>query len=139
MSGTRRTPLARLPGVQITPRAIELFTEMERATRARRRAVGCTITEYGLCKTDKCGACRRWWDAHNKLCTELALPPWQWPVIPRNPYPPNSAMARDWQPGTEQQALWNLLDKARRGAAASPSQEGDHPDVEPVAGPDTFT
>jgi hypothetical protein len=137
---TNRTPIVRPAATMITPRAIELFAELERATRARRRAVDCTIGPYGHCQTDKCGACLRWWDAHNLLCTELSLPPWVWPAIPRNPYPPGSAMAREWLPGHEQQELWNLLDQARRGAVVpSSSEKEESPDVEPVAGPGTFT
>jgi hypothetical protein len=123
MSGTRRTPLVRRSAVQISPRALELFVELERARRARRHAVDCTISEQGLCTTD-CRACRRWWDLHDELHVELRLNPWQWPCIPRNPYPPGSPKARDWHPDTEQEELWNLLNEARRAHVSDSSPHG---------------
>jgi hypothetical protein len=142
VSGTRRTPLARRPAVQITPRALELFAELERARRARRHATDCTISEFGLCIAE-CAACERWWDLQDELHIELDLPPWRWPAIPRNPYPPGSPKAREWRAGTEQEELWKLLEEARREAArrrtAPPSEEGQpHAEPEPVAG-DTLT
>jgi hypothetical protein len=106
MSGTRRTLLARHPTVQITQRAIDLFRELERANRARKRAIDCTISEFGHCIAECC-ACCRWWDLQDELHIELGLPPWQWPCIPRNPYPRGSPKARDWRPGAEQEELWD--------------------------------
>jgi hypothetical protein len=120
MSGTKRTPLERRSATQITPKAIELFRELERAKRARRRAIDCRISEHGCCSSvSECRACSRWWDLHNELHIELALPPWRWPAIPKNPFPPNSRDAREWRPNTEQRELWNLLDAARRAATAT--------------------
>jgi hypothetical protein len=43
---TNRTPIRRPLLTAITPRAIELFAELESARRARRRAVDCTISEH---------------------------------------------------------------------------------------------
>jgi hypothetical protein len=123
MSGTKRTPIERRSAVQITPRALELFAESERARRARRRATDCTIGEYGHCTGD-CRACSRWWDLQDELHTELRMELWQWPCIPKNPYPPGSPRARAWRPGTEQKELRDLLDKARRVAAAPSLEEG---------------
>jgi hypothetical protein len=122
MSGTLRTPISRRSvQPQITPRALELFVEMERATRARRRADGCSVSTYsGYCTTD-CRACWKWFDLHSELHIELRLRPWQWPCLPRNPYPPGSPEADDWQPGEEQQELWELLDEARRAATRAPA------------------
>jgi hypothetical protein len=135
MSGTRRTPLGRSSGVQITPKAIELFTESEKARRARKRA-DCVLTEQATCRAT-CGACSAWWDAHDKLHTELQRELWQFPCIPYSPYPPGSAAARDWRPDAEPAELWNLLDKARRATTATrhaipSSQDGDLTDVEPA-------
>jgi hypothetical protein len=133
---TNRTPIERPTLTMISPRALELFAELERARRARRRAVDCTISEQGLCTTD-CRACRRWFELHDQLHVVLRLRPWQWPCIPRNPYPPGSPGARDWRPDTEQKELWDILNEARRAAAvasrrtAPPSEEGPH--AEPVA------
>jgi len=138
---TNRTPIARRPAVQITPRALDLFAELERARRARRRAVDCTIAETGYCTTN-CRACRLWFDAHAELHAELRLKLWQWPCLPKNPYPPGSPNARDWHPGTEPQELWNLLNEARQAAVAPSSlKEEGHPNAEPVAvaGEDTLT
>jgi hypothetical protein len=101
---------------QITPRALELFVEMERATRARRRADGCSVSTYsGYCTTD-CPACRKWFDLHGELHSELRLRPWVWPCLPHNPSPPGTPAARDWRPNEDQQELWDLLDEARRAA-----------------------
>jgi hypothetical protein len=125
MSGTRRTPIARhVVQSSITPRAIAIFTELERAQRARKRTVDCTISEQGLCTTD-CRTCRRRFDLHAELHSELRLKPWAWPCVGRNPFPPNSPEAQACRPGSEQQALWDLLDAAR---GAQPTKE--HPYVE---------
>jgi hypothetical protein len=137
---TNRTPIQRPTLTMISPRALELFAELERVRRARRRAADCTIAESGYCTTD-CRACRRWFDLHDELHIELRLRPWQWPCLPRNPYPPGSPKARDWRPGTEPEELWNLLNEVRRAAVAPSSPEGGTPyaEPEPVAGQDTFT
>jgi hypothetical protein len=114
VSGTKRTPITRQAmRPQVTPRALALFVELERAQRARKRTVGCTISEHGLCTTD-CRACRRWYDLHAELHTELRLRPWVWPCLGRNPFPPNSPEAQAWRPSIDQQALWDQLDEARR-------------------------
>jgi hypothetical protein len=110
---TNRTPIQRPALTMISPRALELFAELELARRARRRAVDCAVSEYGLCTAD-CRACTRWYDLHDELHRELGLRPWQWPCLPRNPYPSGSSAGRNWRPGTEQEALWDLLDAARR-------------------------
>jgi hypothetical protein len=114
MPGTKRTPIYRQAAQpQITLRAIELFKQMESARRARKRAVGCTISRYGLCTGD-CRVCERWYDLHDELHTELRLPPWRWPCLGFCRYPPNSPEARTWRPGGEQRALWEALNEARQ-------------------------
>jgi hypothetical protein len=57
-----------------------------------------------------------WYDLLDKLHEELGLKPWQWLCLPRNPYPPGTAASRNWRPDPdgEDQALWLLLDEARR-------------------------
>jgi hypothetical protein len=123
MPGTRRVPLHRQTArPQITLRAIELFTQMERARRARKRAVGCTITRHGYCTGD-CRACCAWDDAHAELCTELRLPPWRWPCIGYNPYPPNSPEARAWRPGGHQRELEEALNEARQSIKQKASSD----------------
>jgi hypothetical protein len=146
MSGTRRVPLARRATAQISARAVELFRDLERANRARKRAIDCTISEFGRCTAD-CRACRRWADAHDDLHSELKLPPWFWPCLPHNPYPPGSPRARAWEAAEapeEQLELQVLLQEAVRRArsaakpADAPEQADDEraPNAEP-AGQDT--
>jgi hypothetical protein len=114
MAGTRRTPLNRqATGPVITPHAVELFIELERARRARQRATDCTVSKYGHCSAE-CGACELWWAAHGELCSELRLPPWAWPALPRCPFPPNSDAAKTWRPGEQQKKLQDQLEAARR-------------------------
>jgi len=117
MSGTARTPIARRAAQpQVSPRAIELFAAMEKARRARRRA-GCNVGDLsGYCR-GTCSVCRQWLDLHDHLHRELRLKPWQWPCVPRNPYPPGSAAAQTWRADGEQQALWDLLHDAAVEAA----------------------
>jgi hypothetical protein len=117
MPGTRRTPIARQAARPlITPRAIELFAELERARRARALAVDCSVSKHGYCATRHCRVCQRWLDLHAELHTELRLPPWAWPCLPRNPYPPGSPEAKKWRPGDAQKKLQDLLNEARRAA-----------------------
>jgi hypothetical protein len=120
MSGTRRIPLGRSPGMQITPKAIELFRELERAHRARKRGPpDCRIGGPQDFCIGECRACRAWWDAHAALHTELNRELWDWPCLPHCPVPPGTPRAREWHPGRQEQELWNLLDKARRAATAA--------------------
>jgi hypothetical protein len=115
---TNRTPIQRPAQTIISPKALELFAELERARRARLHDDGCEVRESGMCKCE-CVACERWWSAYNELHEELGLDPWQWPAIPQCPFPPGSPAARDWRPDAESQALYDLLKEARRAAAAS--------------------
>jgi hypothetical protein len=97
MAGTKRTPLARVTNTPIiTPRAIELFDRMEKCQRARRGAVGCTLEDQtGYC-LQECKPCLEWRDLCNALHQELRLPPWDWPAVSHNPYPPGMPEAREW-------------------------------------------
>jgi hypothetical protein len=116
MSHTKRTPIARQPTLRPSPRAIELFEQLERARR-RRRAATCIVSDSpaGYCSSE-CAACRTWYDLNDKLHEELGLKPWVWLCVPRNPYPPGTAASRNWRPDPdgEEQARWLLLDEARR-------------------------
>src|SRR6266536_602151 len=104
MPGTRREPLRRPAVQQISARAVEIYAELRRAARARRRAADCSVSRHGHCNAE-CAACRAWWDAHDALCTEIRLPPWQWPCVGRCPFPPGSPRARKWRPGGAQREL----------------------------------
>jgi hypothetical protein len=102
MSGTRRTPLARQPAVQITPRAVELFVAMGK--------LRCT------CPSPKpvtpCLACEKWHVLHGELHTALALKPWQWPAVCRRE--PKAAGSPTWNEDIA--ARMALLDEAVRRA-----------------------
>jgi hypothetical protein len=121
MSGTRRTPLGRKAGLVITPRVLELFAATEKARR-KRRAAGCVVNEYGLCRME-CGACQAWQDAHSELCIELRLRPWQFPALPICPHVPGTRASREWEPSGLELALWQTLERARaaQAAASAPS------------------
>jgi hypothetical protein len=96
MAGTRRTPLAREANAPIiTARALELFDHMERCQRARRRAAGCTLDDTGYC-LEECRPCAQWRELASALHQELGLPPWEWPAVARNPFPPGTPDARAW-------------------------------------------
>ena len=116
MSHTKRTPIARQPSLRPSPRAMALFEQLERARR-QRRAASCIIgnSPAGYCSAE-CAACRSWYALHAELHSELGLRPWEWLCVPRNPYPPGTSASRNWRPDPdgEEQALWQLLDEARR-------------------------
>jgi hypothetical protein len=115
MPGTKRNPIRR-PAVQpVSLRALELYAELRRATRARRQATDCTLSKYGLCNAE-CRACEAWWDAHAALHSELKLPPWRWPALPRCPFPPGTPPARKWRPSSAQRELQDQLEAARKAA-----------------------
>ena len=115
MSHTKRTPIARQATLRVSPRAIALFEQLERARR-RRRAATCIVGDSpaGYCSSE-CAACRTWYDLNDELHQELGLKPWQL-CLPRNPYPPGTPASRNWRPDPdgEEQALWQLLNEARR-------------------------
>lgn len=117
MAGTKRVPIARIGApLRITARVLELFAATEKARRAR-RAAACSVNVYGLCQMT-CRACRTWQDAHDQLCLELSLRPWQYPALPICPRPPGTAASRDWEPSGPELALWQTLERARRAALA---------------------
>jgi hypothetical protein len=139
---TNRVPINRPAQAMVSPRAIELFVELERARRARKHADDCVVSEFGLCEAE-CAACERWWTAHNELHDELRLDPWLWPAVPRNPYPVGSPGAREWRPDADAKALWDRLKAAHRAATATrrtaslPLDEEDT-NAEPIAGEGTL-
>jgi hypothetical protein len=139
---TNRTPIKREARATISPRAIELFGELERARRARKNAVDCKIGEQqGFCSSiSECAACRRWWDLQDQLHVELGRELWDWPCIPKNPYPPASAYGRAWRPDQQKKELYDLLREARRAATASARKQKKEGaldvDVDAAAGPD---
>jgi hypothetical protein len=117
MSGTRRTPIARIGApLSISARALELFKATERARR-RRRGAACVVNTYGLCRME-CPACQAWSTAHDELHREFALKPWQWPCLPICPHPPGTQASREWEPSGLELALWQTLERARRAALA---------------------
>ena len=123
MSRTKRTPIARQPSLQVTPRAIELFEAMDRAQR-RRNAADCIDDDSGsgsgYCK-QACAHCEEWWRLYEGLRHELHLKPWQWPVIEYNPFAPGSERAKRWRPNPHGAGVtqWRLLDAARQALRAT--------------------
>jgi hypothetical protein len=115
MSGTRRTPLARPPAVQITPRAIYLFVAMGklRCTCAPRDWSG----KYW--EHQPCAGCARWYDLHDELNDELRCEPWEWPCVARQS--PKRAGSTCWNEDIA--ARMALLKAAARRRAASSSLE----------------
>jgi hypothetical protein len=128
MPGTRRVPLARqVAGPIITPKAIEIYAELQRVARARRRATDCTISKFSKCSG--CRTCETWWDLQDALHRELGLPVWIWPCVPRNPYPPGSLEARAWRPSpTQQKTSGSACGRAAGGAQLSRRKKEKPPD-----------
>jgi hypothetical protein len=135
MSGTRRTPLARRPAVQITPRAVVLFVAMGK--------LRCTCLPPPRPPTrSPCAGCARWYDLHAELHVELHCKPWEWPCVARQS--PKRAGSTAWNEtiaGTMAQLdeavrRRAVLDPvaAKSGRAGEPPslEEGD-PNAEPVA------
>jgi hypothetical protein len=120
MAGTRRTPINRGPtGPVFTPRSLEIFAKLLRAEKARLSATDCTISKYGKCNSDgECRACKEWWALMGELCRELKLPPWVWPSLPRNPWPPGSDAAKTWLPSEARQNLYDRLSAALKAQKA---------------------
>ena len=112
MAGTKRIPLNRQYTPSITPRAVELFTEM--------RALVCTCEPIDWAgaywERSRCEHCDKWWTLHARLHRELGARLWDWPVIenPRSvcPYPEGSAAAKDWRPDERGRQMWRLLEQA---------------------------
>jgi hypothetical protein len=123
MSRTKRTPIARQPALQISPRAIELFEAMEQAKR-RRNIADCIDDDSGsgsgYCKLE-CAHCNEWHRLHAELHDELHLKPWEWPVMGLNPFAPGSERSKRWRPDPHGagMAQWRLLDAARKAARAT--------------------
>jgi hypothetical protein len=129
VAGTRRTPIAREANAPIvTARAVELFSEMERLQRARRRAAGCKLDDTGYC-LEECKPCAQWWALHSELHKELGLPPWRWPATAHCPFPPGTPDGVAWLRGIadsdwEPDALHRFLKAAAKAARARRAADG---------------
>jgi hypothetical protein len=129
MSGTRRTPLVRRPAVQITPRAVDLYTAM--------RKLWCTcLPPPRPPERGPCAGCASWYDLHAELHTELGCRPWEWPCVARQS--PKRAGSTYWNEdiAARMTALKEAA-RARRTASPPPSLEEDT--NEPVAGGEPST
>lgn len=85
---TNRTPIGRPPISRITPRAVELFKQMQ-----------------ALPDGDE------WWRLHSELHRELQLKLWEWPAIEAPDQPnfyPESTAGGQWHP--EAQRLYRELE-----------------------------
>jgi hypothetical protein len=118
MSGTRRVPLARSPGMQITPRAVDLYVAMGK--------LKCSCPAPKPITQGLCPGCMDWYDLHALLHRELQLPPWKWPCVARQS--PKRAGSTCWNDDIA--ARMAMLDEAAR-ARRTASLEGPH--TEPVA------
>jgi hypothetical protein len=76
---TNRTPIHRPPRRRISPRAVELFREMQALPH-------CSCL-WGPMYWDRveCASCDRWWSLQNNLCRELELKPWEFPAVSTHP------------------------------------------------------
>jgi len=101
MPGTKRTPVTRTPISPITPRMVELFDAMRRATGERRDRLHCDLFDTYM---------------------DALMPhprPYEWPVCvdPRtdtNPYPPGTPAHASWQPDLRARRMWEMLADASR-------------------------
>ena len=111
---SKRRPLARPPALQITPLAVNLFTEMA--------AISCTCAprdwDGKYWGQDQCAGCKRWWELHAQLHDELRCRPWEWPCIQspeaESPYPAGTPAAQNWRPNERAQHMWRMLEQAAR-------------------------
>ena len=74
----------------------------------------------------ECQPCREWYRLHNEIHVELNLKPWEWPCLPRNPYPPGSPKSRKWRPrdpGSQPLALWAQLNEAAARRSQQPATD----------------
>jgi hypothetical protein len=109
---TRRTPRRWAEKRVITPTAIAAFARLQRLP-------------YGS---------DAWWAAHSELHSALHARPWEFPCVEdpraRNPYPPGSYAAKQWE--TQRAArpetveLWRALQAAAKAARASTSEQSKH-------------
>lgn len=81
--GTKRTPFNRAMRRRISPRALDLFRSLKRAS-----------------------AGDEWWAIHNDLHDELGCKPWQWPCVE------NPDAERNYEPAADALALWAELEAA---------------------------
>jgi hypothetical protein len=128
VSGTRRTPLARSPGMQITPRAVDLYAAMGK--------LRCSCPSPKPPTQGPCPGCARWYDLHDELDDELRLPPWYWPIVGRQ----GARAAGSPAMNETIAATMKMFEDAirRRRAAVSARKEREGANAEP-AGQDTST
>jgi hypothetical protein len=116
---TKRTPLARPLQHRITDTALQAFHRM----RELENQCMCPPRDWDgeYWKHQQCKACGEWYDQHDILHRELAMPPWRWPCVehPRaqNPYPEGSPAAARWAPNKQARALWRALEAAERASS----------------------
>jgi hypothetical protein len=108
----RRTPADN--AIKITSAALDAFRKMHELDEQ----CTCKPRDWGgkYWKHEECAACEQWWQHHEILFRELALPLWSFPAIERpdarSPYPKGSPAAKDWRPDHEAQERYKTLAKA---------------------------
>jgi len=75
MSGTKRQPIQLRVLTPITARAVDLYESMQR--------LRCTCPPLEPLMGEPCPGCKRWFDLHAELHTELGCKPWEWPCASR--------------------------------------------------------
>jgi hypothetical protein len=100
--------------IKVTPAALDAFCRM----RELDDQCTCKPRDWGdqYWKHTPCPACEQWWQQHEILSGELALPIWNFAVVERpdarSPYPKGSATDKDWRPDREAQERYKTLAKA---------------------------
>jgi hypothetical protein len=124
MSGTRRTPITRRPGMQITAEAVRLFEAMSK--------LKCSCPVPKPVTQGPCPGCLQWYDLHAALHEALGCEPWEWPCVARQPKRAGSAyMNADI--AARMQLLKDAAKARRTSSKISKADERDT-DVESVAG-----
>ena len=111
---TKRTPIDRPPRMEITPRAVELWEQMQGLVcTCKPRDWGGAYWEHELCP-----GCQERTLFRRAIGQELRLPPWDIPYIidpdAPNPWPAGSLRHARWRPDPDAVARWKALEAASR-------------------------
>jgi hypothetical protein len=95
---TNRTPRQAQVKTKVTPRAVELFRQMQ------------TLPSCTCCapRVRRCQSCDMWWDLHRELNAELNLAPWEFPAVNLHR---GLAYASDWDGARE--LIGELMERLR--------------------------
>jgi hypothetical protein len=115
---TTRTPIDRPGRVQVTPRAVALWEQMQQ--------VECTCTPRDWSRYwehQRCDGCEEQNRLRRAIHVELRLPPWEIPAVmppdAPNPWPPGSRRHAEWRPNADAVARWEILATASKERRAT--------------------